>query len=265
MMMFRFLIEKPLAFLAKVGQATLLLNSSLGWLFMGRVRQAESLRQASRVGVESIPMVFILATIGGGVLSLQLCNTLGTSGGDAYIGYLVGTAILREIAPIFTALALAARSGTAIASELAQMKVSSQIDAITVLQVSPTRYLVLPRLLACTTMMPLLGIFAGLIGIISGMVVAKLQLGMTFSYYINSIYTLLDLRDIYQLLIKSVVFGLLLGIISASLGIETKGGSQDVGLAAMKTAVWVSVTVLLADLAITWCFKAFSPMAGVSQ
>jgi phospholipid/cholesterol/gamma-HCH transport system permease protein len=254
--LFKFVVDKCVAFLAQMGRASLLLAKAWAWVSRGRVRTGETLIQASQIGVESLPMVFILAAIGGGVLSLQLCNTLGNSGGDAYIGYLVSTAIIREIAPIFTALSLTARSGTAVASELAQMNVTSQVDAMKVLHINPTRFLAVPRLLACVSMMPFLCVFAALVGIISGMVVAKIQLGMMFSYYVNSIYTMLALNDIWQLLLKSLVFGTLLGSISITFGLNTVGGSREVGYSAMKTAVWVSIAVLMADLLFTWAFKA---------
>ncbi len=228
---------------------------SLKWVPQGRIRWQATFEQSAKVGVESIPMVMILATIGGGVLSLQLCHSLGNSGGDAYVGALVALSIVREVAPIFTALSLAARNGTAIASELAHMTLTNQVKAMQVLQICPNRYLVLPRVIACMMMTPLLSVIAALTAIISGMVVAKLDVGMHYSYYLHSVYTYLPVNDLWQMLVKGLVFGILLGMVSVQYGMTAKGGAIDVGLAAMRTAVWVSVTVLLADLGLTWIFR----------
>jgi len=248
-------VDTPMRFVQHLGLAVTTYAASMRWAFMGRIRKGETLRQLQRIGVESIPMVMILGTIGGGVLSLQLCNTLGESGGDAYVGGLVAIAVVREIGPIFTALALTARNGTAIASELAHMNLTNQVDALEVLQIDPLRYLVLPRILACLIAMPLLSVIACLVAILSGMIVARIVIGMNYSYYINSIYVNLPPEDLWQMIIKSLAFGAILGMVSAKFGMHTKGGSREVGLAAMKTAVWVSITTLIADLGLTWIFK----------
>ncbi|XVJ52260.1 MAG: ABC transporter permease [Vampirovibrio sp.] len=248
----------PQLLLFKVGEAVLIYLEALQWVPQGRIRWQATFEQSARVGVESVPMVMILAMIGGGVLSLQLCHTLETSGGSSYVGGLVALATVREIAPIFTALSLAARNGTAIASELAHMTLSDQVAAMQVLQVCPARYLVLPRILACLLMTPLLAVIAAGIAILSGMIVAKVDVGMHYNYYINSVYAYLPVQDLWQLLVKGLVFGGLLGMVSVQNGMTVQGGAQDVGLAAMKTAVWVSVTVLLADLVLTWLFRTLS-------
>jgi phospholipid/cholesterol/gamma-HCH transport system permease protein len=251
-------IEVPTRLIFRIGQAVMIYFDALKWVPQGRIRWQASFEQSARVGVESIPMVVILAVIGGGVLSLQLCHNLGSSGGDAYVGALVALATVREIAPIFTALALTARNGTAIASELAHMNISDQVDAMKVLQVCPSRYLVLPRVLACLLMTPLLSVIAATTAIISGMVVAKMDVDMHYSFFMTSVYNYLKPEDLGQMMVKGLVFGLLLGMVSVQYGMTAKGGSQDVGLAAMKTAVWVSVTVLLADLGLTWIFRTLS-------
>ncbi len=248
-------MEWPRRLIFRVGQGIMIYVAALQWVPQGRIRWQATFEQCALVGVESIPMVMILALIGGGVLSLQLCHNLGASGGDAYVGALVAVATVREIAPIFTALALTARNGTAIASELAHMNISNQVDAMKVLQVSPSRYLVLPRVLACLFMMPLLSVIAATTAIVSAMVVAKIDVDMHYSYFMTSVYHYLRPDDLWQMIGKGVVFGVLLGMVSVQFGMSAEGGSQDVGLAAMKTAVWVSVTVLLADLGLTWIFR----------
>lgn len=251
----RILMEWPRRLIFRVGQGIMIYVAALQWVPQGRIRWQATFEQCALVGVESIPMVMILALIGGGVLSLQLCHNLGASGGDAYVGALVAVATVREIAPIFTALTLTARNGTAIASELAHMNISNQVDAMKVLQVSPSRYLVLPRVLACLFMMPLLSVIAATTAIVSAMVVAKIDVDMHYSYFMTSVYHYLRPDDLWQMIGKGVVFGVLLGMVSVQFGMSAEGGSQDVGLAAMKTAVWVSVTVLLADLGLTWIFR----------
>ena len=245
------LLSNPLQVL---GHALLLGGGALGHLLQGRLRWGATLQQAQRVGVASIPMVLLLATIGGGVLALQLCRVFGNSGTEAYIGGVVALTVVREIAPVFTALAVATRCATAMASELAYMQTTQQVDAMTMLQVSPVRYLVLPRVLATLWVVPCLSVLAAVVAIGSGMVVARWVLGLHYALYVHSIWTILPPRDLVVAGVKALCFAGLISLSACAIGLGTRGGSQQVGLAAMRTAVASCMLILLADFFLSWCF-----------
>jgi phospholipid/cholesterol/gamma-HCH transport system permease protein len=240
--------------LKQTGSGVITVQKAGRWLLRNRIRWAETLVQMSKIGVESIPMVLLLSCIGGGVLALQLSRLFANSGTEQYIGGLVGLSVVKEIAPIFTALAVGARCGTAMASELAHMNLNNQISALKVLQVSPIRFLVVPRLLACLYCLPLLNLLAALGAVLAGMVVARMTIGLHYAIYLDSVWNLVPPRELWVSLFKTLVFGLLMATVSCTLGLQASGGSRAVGIAAMKAAVWISVLVLLMDFFLSWAF-----------
>jgi phospholipid/cholesterol/gamma-HCH transport system permease protein len=240
--------------LMQTGHGMVLLGKATGWVLKNRIRWNETWVQMSKIGVESIPMVLLLSCIGGGVLSLQLSRLFANSGTEQYIGGLVALSVVREIAPIFTALAVGARCGTAMASELAHMSLNNQVSALKVLQVSASRYLVTPRLLACLYALPLLNLLACIGAVIAGMVVARMTIGLHYAIYLDSVWNLVMPREIWVSLFKTLVFGLLMATTACTLGLQAQGGSKAVGLAAMKAAVWISILVLLMDFFLSWVF-----------
>jgi len=240
--------------LKQTGNGVVVMQKAFGWVFKNRIRWNETFSQMSKIGVESIPMVLLLSCIGGGVLALQLSRLFANSGTEQYIGGLVGLAVVKEIAPIFTALAVGARCGTAMASELAHMTLNNQVSALKVLQVSASRFLVVPRLLACLYCLPLLNLLATLGAVLAGMVVARMTIGLHYAIYLDSVWNLVPPRELWVSLFKTLVFGLLMATTACTLGLQASGGSRAVGMAAMKAAVWISVLVLLMDFFLSWAF-----------
>jgi phospholipid/cholesterol/gamma-HCH transport system permease protein len=193
-------------------------------------------------------------------LALQSAQRFAQSGATAYVGGLVALAIVREIAPIFTCLAVGARAGTAIAAEIANMQVTEQVDALRILRINPIRYLMVPRLLACLCALPMLTMIGGVVAVAGVMVVAQTVTGLHYSKFLESVWLSLKPSDIRISLFKSMIFGIILAAISCTIGLSTRGGAKDVGLSTTRAVIWISVTIIIADFLLTWVF--FGPQAG---
>ena len=176
------------------------------------------------------------------------------SGAEAYVGGSIAVVMIREIAPGFVALAIGARAGTAISAEIANMQVTSQVDAIKTLKIDPVGYYFAPRILAAAITVPMVVLIAELIGIAGGLLVAKATIGLHHARYMHSVWLWLSTKDIYISLFKGLVFGVLIALVCATQGYETKGGAKDVGESTTKAAVLSTVYMLLADFFINLIF-----------
>lgn len=241
-------------FFDEVGQLCLNLRDSLRYIATFRVDFKETLVQTAAVGFDSLAMSVLICVIAGSVLALQTARRFAQSGTDNYVGGLVALAIVREIAPIFTCLAVGARAGTAIAAEIANMKVTEQVDALRVLRVDPIRYLMAPRLLACVIALPFLTMIGETTAVLGGMVVANAVSNLHYSKYLDSVWLFVKPSDIRVSLLKAVIFGLILAAISCTVGLSARGGARDVGLSTTKAVVWISITIIIMDFLLTWIF-----------
>jgi phospholipid/cholesterol/gamma-HCH transport system permease protein len=237
-----------------IGRFTLLCAESLAALARGRLHLRNTLQAAATIGADSWLVVAVIAFIAGSVLSLQMADKFRQTGAEAYVGGLVALAIVREIAPIFTSLAVGARAGTAIAAELAHMTISDQLSALSVLGVRPVRFLMLPRLVAAALVMPLLSVMAAVIGIVGGMVAALQVARIHSSKFLESVWLTLTPRDVEISLLKAVLFGLIMAGIACTVGLYTRGGAKEVGQATTRSAVWTAVVIILLDFVLTWFF-----------
>lgn len=240
--------------LSVIGHCTQNLLKSLSFLFKGQISLKNTLTQAAIIGFDSTPIAIIISLVSGSVLTLQIAKQFIQNGADAYIGGLVGVAIIREMAPLFASLAIGARAGTAIAAEVANMKVTEQVDALRLLKVDPVYYLILPRIIAGAIMIPLTTILAMFLGIVGGMLVAWATVGLHFNRFINSVWLYIEINDIYTSIFKAMIFGILITLICATIGLLTKGGAKEVGKATTKAAIWTASAVILADFLLTWIF-----------
>jgi phospholipid/cholesterol/gamma-HCH transport system permease protein len=241
-------------FFASVGDLTLKLIGSIRSMGTGRLDIGQTLVQTAVVGFDSLPMSILICVIAGGVLALQTAERLAQSGAENYVGGLVALAIVRELGPIFTCLAVGARAGTAIAAEIANMQVTEQIDALRSMRIDPLRYLMAPRLLACIISLPMLTIVGEIAAILGGMFVARNVVNLHYSKYLDSVWLFVKLSDIRVSLIKAVIFGLILATISCAVGLNARGGARDVGLSTTKAVVWISTTIIITDFFLTWIF-----------
>lgn len=237
-----------------IGSCSQNLFSAISFILKGRISLKHILIQAAIIGFDSAPIALIISLVSGAVLTLQVAQQFILNGADSYIGGLISVAIIREMAPLFASLAVGARAGTAITAEIANMKVTEQIDALKVLRVDPIYYLVAPRIIAATLMLPLIVIIADIVGIIGGMIVAKAVVNLHFNRYLQSVWRFTEIYDIQISLVKAACFGLLITIICTTIGILTRGGAKEVGDSTTKAAIWTATGIIIADYIITWVF-----------
>lgn len=235
-----------------VGEVTLNVSQALAYVPKGRFKFSHLIEQITIVGNDSLPLIALISGVSGCVLSLHAAEKFAMTGANEYVGGLVALAMVREMGPIMTAFGIGARVGTAFSAEIANMSITNQIDALRVMHVSPIRYLMTPRLLGCLIALPILTVYSELIGILGGMIVAWTTIKIHPHLYISSIWHFLTWHDLEVSLIKALVFGILISGISLTIGLNTKGGARQVGLATTYATVWSAITILIADFFLTW-------------
>jgi len=240
--------------LSLLGECSINLKKALFFIFQGKISLKNTIIQSAILGFDSAPIALIISMVSGAVLTLQVSKQFILNGADSYIGGLVAVSIIREMAPLFVALAVGARAGTAIAAEIATMKVTEQIDALKLLKVDPIYYLVVPRLIAATLMIPLITILAEFLGIVGGMIVAKATVNLHFNRFIESVWQYSKIYDIKVSLVKAMIFGLLIAIICTTIGLLTKGGAKEVGRSTTRAAIWLAAILIISDYLLTWIF-----------
>lgn len=212
----------------------------------------KTITQMYVIGVRSLSVVALTGTSIGAVLAKHSYDGLHKFGAeDQFIGPLVYLSMCREFGPIVSAIMLTARSGSAMAAELGSMKISEQIDALRTLSIDYFGYLVAPRVIGSTIIMPFLSLFCTLFGISAGYIIAVHVLGVGPETYADSIKKMLELSDIYNGLIKAAVFGFIASVICCYKGINTSGGSRGVGISTTQAVVYSSVTIFFANYILT--------------
>lgn len=229
--------------LSELGRASLMATAAIRWVLRGRLEIRETVVQMSRIGVESVPVVLITGAFSGMVLAFQTARQLAEFGGQGFVGGLVGLSVAREAAPVFTAITAAGRVGAGIAAEIGTMAVTEQIDALRVLATDPVRYLVVPRLLAAALALPILTIFANVVGGVGGYAVATAA-GISGGAFVSSLQRFLWPYDLVIGLIKAVFFGLIIASVGCYRGLNASGGADGVGRATTG-AVVVSIVLIL--------------------
>ncbi|QQS33162.1 MAG: ABC transporter permease [Acidobacteriota bacterium] len=207
----------------------------------------EMMIQMDEIGVGSLAIVALTGFFTGGVLIIQAYPTLAYYGAQSNAGQGVATSLIRELGPVLSALIVAGRVGSAISAELGSMVVSQQIDAMRALGTSPVRKLVTPRIAALVITLPLLTIAADICGLIGGGLVAQQMYGLDVNTYISSVRTGTNIDDVLGGLIKPLVFGFLIGLISCHKGLNTTGGTVGVGRSTTQAVVASSIAVIISD------------------
>lgn len=230
------------------------LIASLKYLLSGEMRWKNMINQAASISYDSLPISLIIAFIAAAVIAIQVAKQFLMSGADTYIGGTIAIVIIREIAPGFAALAIGARAGTSISAEVANMKVTSQVDAIKTLNVDPVGYYFTPRIVAGVLTVPFVVIIAAVVGILGGLAVSYLTINLHPNRYINSVWLWLNTRDIYIMIFKAAVFGGLVSLVCATQGYLTKGGAKEVGVSTTLAAIKSTVYLLIADVLINLVF-----------
>ena len=238
-------------FVEESGKIVLLFLSALTWLVRPPLRLRLIAKQMEFVGVQSLSVVMITAAFAGMVLALQTYYGFRMFGGESLVGATVALSLTRELGPVFTALMVTGRAGSAMAAELGTMKVTEQVDALYPMSVNPVQYLIVPRILAAVLMVPILTILADFIGIVGGYFVGVHLLGINSGIFMARIVEFVEMDDITNGLIKSAFFGLILSLIGTFKGFYTTGGAEGVGKATTEAVVYASVSILISDYILT--------------
>lgn len=206
------------------------------------------------VGVKSLPLILITALSTGMVMSLQYGLGLEKFGGKPYVPRLVASTILREMGPVFTSLMLAARVGAGMASEIGSMVVTQQIDAIRALGTSPIKKIVIPRVLACLIVLPLLVSIANLVGNFGGLVVGSAELSLDAQFYYRRVLETSNLKDYLAGFGKTFFFAIFIAMPACYFGLNVKNGTKEVGIATTKAVVTASLLILVGDFFLSKLF-----------
>lgn len=221
------------------------------WMVRPPYDVREWLRQMVRVGVDSIPVVFLTTMFTGMVMALQMWTGFHRVHAENFVGGAVAIAMLRELSPVLVGLMVAGRVGSSMAAEIGTMRVTEQLDALQALATDPVQYLFVPRVIAGIVMLPLLVVLGDALGIGGGYLVAVKLLGSNPIVYEKNTFAFLDLNDLFSGLIKAAVFGLILTLTGCVRGYYTTGGAEGVGRSTTAAVVSASLIILLSDFFLT--------------
>jgi phospholipid/cholesterol/gamma-HCH transport system permease protein len=233
------------------GATIIMLVRSLHLIVRGRIDWMEVFRQCEFIGVKSFAVVGITALFTGFAMSLQIARELVLFGADTAIGGVVALALVREIGPITAGVMLAGRVGSAIAAELTTMMITEQIDALQVMRIDPVEFLVVPRYVAGMFMMPVLSIYSMFIGMLAGIQIAHSAANLPAATFLDSVkQTLLD-RDFTVHLVKAFINATIVIMFPCAIGLSTRGGAEDVGLATTRAIVWTMTMIFVFNYVVT--------------
>jgi phospholipid/cholesterol/gamma-HCH transport system permease protein len=218
-------------------------------LFRGPHYADDIFLQMDNIGVGSLPIVILTGFFSGLVITMQMSRALSQYGAVGEVGDIVSLTLVRELGPVLTALLVAGRNASGIASELGSMKVTEQIDAMRALGTDPIQKLVTPRMIATCFMLPMLTIIADFVGVFGGFIIAYFTLNLTAAEYWTKAYQTLAYNDVVQGLLKPFVFAFIVSLVGCFYGLRTTGGTQGVGRATTQAVVvsmiWVFVVTSL--------------------
>ena len=241
----------------ELGYAMTLCVESFVWFFFGRLRkQSVSLsaivREVVSIGINAIPIVFILCFSVGVMLAIQGIDSLRPFGAEHKVVLAIALGVPREFSPLIVGILIAGRSGSAITASIGTMVESQEIDALRVIGINPNRYLSAPLMVAMIISLPLLIILGDFAGLLGGAIFTSLELGMSISAYFDRTFDILVPYDIYQGLIKSVVFAIIIATVGISNGFKVSGGAEGVGKATTRSVVLAISYIVIADMFFTY-------------
>lgn len=240
---FRFLLNA----LWEVQSYTFLSARAIANVFTRPVYVREILIQMDRIGVGSLTIILLTGFFTGAVLGIQSESALRRYGAASLTGQLVSLTLVRELGPVLSALMLAGRIASGIASELGSMVVSEQISAMRALGTDPTRRLVTPRMIATVVMLPLLTILCNAVGMAGGWIIARYKLLISSSQYWSDAVNTLEVSDVFGSLMKPVVFGFIVAMTGCYVGLRTHGGTEGVGRSTTQAVVSSSILIIACD------------------
>src|SRR3990167_7290983 len=238
---------RTIRLMGDVGRGFLMFGQTISWTFKLPVNLGNIFQQMEAIGVNSLPVVLIMALFTGMVLAIQTYTGFKRFNAENYMGPVVALSMLRELGPVLTGLIVSGRAGAAMAAELGTMRVTEQIDALVTLATNPIKYLVVPRFIAGFIVLPLLVIIADIISVIGGYLIAVYVLGANSVIYMRMTTEYIELNDIYGGLLKAGVFGVIISSVSCYKGFYTQGGAEGVGRATTGAVVLSMMFVLIAN------------------
>ena len=221
-------------------------------LLRGRIHRRNTLEQLMMAGPESLLIVLMTAATIGMVFTVQVAAEFLRFGVGSAVGGVLAIALGREMAPLITAVVLAGRVGSAFAAEIGTMQVTEQIDALYMLKTDPIDYLVIPRVIACCVMMPILTILSFITGMLGGLILADVVYGISNAVFLNSARLLLTPYDLLCSLIKGLVFGWLIAVIGCNWGLTTTGGAKGVGQSTTTAVVTALLMIFISNFLLSW-------------
>ena len=239
--------------IATAGRALLLFIDACSFLPQARRSLTAIIRQLEIAGFGSILVLALIAGLTGMIMSFQVGNELAKIGPDATanLGAIIGATFCREMGPLWAGVIVLARVGASMAAELGTMAVNEEVDALRMMNISPVRYLVMPRILALVIAMPLLTTIADWVGLMGGAMIAKAQFDISLTTFMSSAQDFLKGADFFSGLFKSAVFGAIIGTIACDRGLNTTGGAEGVGRSTTDSVVLNVIFILLADFVLT--------------
>jgi len=233
--------------LRDAGEVLMLLGDVLRELPGGLRKFPLLVQQMMGIGIGSMPLTLIVALFTGAVAAVQASYQFRDYVPMIYLGTVIGKSVVIELGPVLTALVVGGRVGASIAAELGTMRVTEQVDAMETMGISPTRYLVVPRVVAATLMLPVLTIFADVVAIFGGYLVAVLTLDVSGHTFTSGLRLYFHLRDVFSGLIKSVFFGAIISTMGCYYGLRSEGGAEGVGVATTNAVVASCLLILIVD------------------
>ena len=244
-------VDKVSTFVEQLGVLGRLTGKTFLAIFKRPFETHATLHQMDALGVASVGIASVTAVFTGMVMAVQFAIGLQKFGGMEYTGRVIGISFSRELAPTLTAVIVGGRIGAGIAAEIGSMAVTEQIDAIRSLGADPIKKLVVPRLVACVIVMPVLGVFALLLGFGGAMAICSAQFGIPAGFFLQTALESVSFKDFLSGMYKTPFFGAIISLAGCHFGLITRGGTEGVGQATTRTVVATSIAILIADFFLT--------------
>lgn len=221
-------------------------------LLRGKIHRRNTLEQMAAVGPDSLFISLLTAIFVGAVFTIQVTREFINFGAGNIIGGVLSIALTRELSPVLTAVVLAGRVGSAFAAEIGTMRVTEQIDAMLMLKTDPIDYLVIPRVLACCLMLPILTLLSLVTGMFGGFIIATNIYNLSDTVFLDSARNFLGIWDIFSAMIKACCFGILIAVIGCSWGLTTTGGAKGVGQSTTTAVVTALLIIFVSNFFLSW-------------
>jgi phospholipid/cholesterol/gamma-HCH transport system permease protein len=247
-------VDSVRRFFAYAGGLSLLLIDSLRYLLTLRFRFSEVMHQVYFLGVQSWPIIILTSLFTGMVISLEAAAQAVAYGFATFIGGTVATGEVRELGPMLTGIVFAGRAGAAVTAQLGSMVVTEQVEALQSMGVSPAKVLVAPRLLACLITVPMLTIFADIVGVLGGLYMAEYSVHLPATIYWHSVQQMVVMDDFYKGLFKAAVFGLIVALVACFEGLRARGGAEGVGKVTTSAVVTAIILIFAFNFLLSFLF-----------